>query len=210
MAIIKFSTNVPQVINFDVLEAEQVEGNYGPQYLYQLGDDRLYATELLYKTISAGCGAFGPGDYEVAKMEGEDGKKYWIIKDGPDGTVVADSRSLGASKAPPKPQTPAPTPAPTQTQNAAPAASEAQAARHKPSLVDVGAQMFSCLRMADAMWEYLSREATPETIQASAATMYIQANKQGLQPNEKQQEAFKSLMAEVVQREANDASQGIA
>ena len=68
--------------------------------------------------------------------------------------------------------------------------------------------MFSCLRVAEAMWGFLQMEAKADTIQATAATMYIQANKLALQPNERQLEAFRALMAEVAQADAK-ASEGV-
>ena len=198
MAIIKFQTNIPQEVVLSSLAAEEVEGNFGPQFLYQLGDDRLYATALLHKTLQE---VLEPGTYRVAKMEGEGGKIYWTVSGGRDGTILADSRSLGGPQTPQEAAKPTPTPGPTQ-------ATQAPTERHRPSLVDVGAQMFSCLRMAEAMWGFLQMEAKADTIQATAATMYIQANKLALQPNERQLEAFRALMAEVAQADAK-ASEGV-
>ena len=60
----------------------------------------------------------------------------------------------------------------------------------KHDFSDTVALMYSCLRYASAMWRKIG-DVPPETIQATAACLFIEANRKGIKPTEKQMEMFR-------------------
>ena len=88
---IKFQTNIPQTLSFPYGDSKEVEGNYGPQHMYNVEanveTDRLYATPSLHDRIQEA--GVGPGAVlTITKIELEGGKSGW--------SVTTDSPSTGS------------------------------------------------------------------------------------------------------------------
>ena len=201
---IKFQTNIPQRLAFPFGDFKEVEGQYGLQYMYSVdldGDraarEKLYASEALHILLQS----VYPDDamrgqlLDICKREGDKGRNYWDVEC--DGVLVASSlEAIAPAPAPaparpaaaPRPAAPKPTatpavPAtapvrPTPPPEAAPAAPGALP--HpitKPSYTNLLHLLNTCATDSVAIWADLlgPNVAEPAVIQATAATLFIQA-----------------------------------
>ena len=79
---IKFQTNTPRTLCFPYGDFMEVNGQYGPQFLYTVEADgqrdKLYATPNLHEQLQAH--GMAPGSVlTITKTEGEGNRKSWLV-----------------------------------------------------------------------------------------------------------------------------------
>ena len=80
---IKFRTNEPQTLAFPFGDYMDVNGQYGPQFMYTVEAsgqrDKLYATPSLHRQLQEA--QVGPGCVlTITKIEGEGNRKEWVVE----------------------------------------------------------------------------------------------------------------------------------
>ena len=80
---IKFQTNTPQTLLFPFGDYMDVNGQYGPQFMYTVEAsgkrDKLYATPSLHRQLQEA--QVGPGCVlTITKVEGEGNRKEWVVE----------------------------------------------------------------------------------------------------------------------------------
>jgi hypothetical protein len=90
---IKFKTNVAQTLTFTWGDCMEVNGQYGPQFLYTIEvegqRDKLYATPSLHRQLQDAH--VGPGCVlTITKIEGEGNRKEWVVEPETEGEVEAE------------------------------------------------------------------------------------------------------------------------
>jgi len=82
---IKIGTNAPRTLCFPYGDFMEVNGQFGPQFLYTVEEegerDKLYATPNLHDQLQAA--GMAPGSVlTITKMEGEGNRKSWLVDSG--------------------------------------------------------------------------------------------------------------------------------
>ena len=81
---VRFSTNVAMKFVFPFGDYMDVNGQYGPQFMYTVENpegqrDKLYAAPGLHQELQAA--GMGPGSvFTITKVEGEGNRKGWLVQ----------------------------------------------------------------------------------------------------------------------------------
>ncbi len=101
---VKFQTNLPELITFQFDDFRSGEGDYGIWYAYGVenrGKDKmLFPTEILHNKLQAINNLKGR-TLEITKVEGENNRKFWVIKEN-DAEIVSQQR-YNAPQSPTRP-----------------------------------------------------------------------------------------------------------
>lgn len=179
---LKFQTNVPQTVIFPFGDWRESTGQYGTDYLYSVtvAGQRvpLYATAALHDRLQQ-VGTPKGVTLQISKIEVDETRKGWRIAD-------AQGNELYSDATPPQP-TPAEAPPPPKPNGNPVDPTPVHAATNaNPNLTldDLAALMGGCMERALTLWTALEPDAdlpwTPENIQATANTLFIEANRRGI------------------------------
>ena len=88
---LKFADNLSLTVRFPFGDFKEVDGAYGPQYLYTVeveGErDRLYAAPALHEALQA-AGVGPDALFTITKVEGEDRRKHWQVTPAPEAAAA--------------------------------------------------------------------------------------------------------------------------
>ena len=171
---VKFQTNIPQTLTFEFADPKEENGQYGLQYMYTVQVDGvrnwLYATPKLNEALKQ-VGVAQGVTFIITKIESGT-TKGWRIQS-TDGKFLYDG-----AKAPTAPAV-TPTATTTPTAPTAPPA-HAPASYQKPAFNDLAKLMERCLVSAQWAWNKAEIPNTSDNVQATASTLFICAEKNGL------------------------------
>lgn len=166
---LKFQTNIPIEVTFPYGDAKEVEGNYGPQFMYSVSvegeNDRLYATPTLHgRLVEAGIGP--QATFTIEKSE-EGNRTIWLI----DGKSTANG-----AKEKPRDRDGKVGPLASTVQATAQATSQPAKGALLPG--DVKSHALQCLAIATSAWtineEAYGLEFEATNVQGLASTIFIQ------------------------------------
>jgi hypothetical protein len=172
---VKFQTNIPITVHFPYGDFKEVNGQYGPQFLYTVhleGGQRdwLYATPALHEKLQAA--GVGPGAlFTITKIEGEGNRKSWVVE--PDDPPAQDRQTSPDS---------------ARTEAQVPSANgrhEGRQAPTPPNFGDLALLMAHSLHEAVRMWQALDEEGlhyTSEDVRAVGISLFLEGCRKGLLP----------------------------
>ena len=199
---IKFQTNTPQKLLFPWGDYMDVNGQYGPQFMYTIEQegqrDKLYATPSLHRQLQEA--QVGPGCVlAITKVEGEGNRKEWVVEPEVEAEAIPEPEAERAEEAEWQPV------AGKRNGNGQPAAAEGKknghpvertpAAAPAPSASGNGkpspeGQSFASLELAmnsslRASWEaWCALEEGPafsgEDVRAVAITLFLECARKGI------------------------------
>ena len=163
---LKFSDNTPLTLTFPFGDFKEIEGIYGPQYLYTVEHDgerdRLYAAPALHHELQL-AGVAPGATYTIVKEASGDLRKYWrvtLFDPGSDGENEGNGRPDPASAAPARPPLPA-----------------------RPGFAALRTLLADCLQTSWLAWQGLEEGActfTSEDVRGIAITLFLECARKGV------------------------------
>jgi len=167
---IKIGTNVPRTLCFPYGDFKEVNGQFGPQFLYTVEEegerDKLYATPNLHDQLQAA--GMAPGSVlTITKMEGEGNRKSWQVQsDGGNGYPADTSQQ----ELPPPAESPP---------------SNGQERPSVPDFADTQRLVNHCLQTSWSAWNRLEggeAQFTSEDVCKLSISVFIECCRKGITP----------------------------
>ena len=188
---VKFSSDVPVTMYFRFGDFLEINGQFGPQYMYSVDvdgqRDKLYASPALHQQLQE-AGMAPEHIFTITKARGEGNRVFWNVQpegryeEGENGKaeVEAEAEETAEVKAPAADRLPAP----ASGSAPEPPSRNGRPATEGPDFPCLQRLMEDCLQASWRAWNGLDEGAqfSGEDVRAVAITLFLECARKGVLP----------------------------